>query len=109
MAKPKKSESRGAAECAQRTGLTVRALRVYERHGLIAPTRSATGWRCYGPKELARINVIVTLKAFGLTLAQIRSVLTTTSRPPKAYRPARLCHDFGHSCDQPRGLHPAHF
>ncbi|MEA3179324.1 MAG: MerR family transcriptional regulator, thiopeptide resistance regulator [Gammaproteobacteria bacterium] len=81
MAKPKKSESMGAAECAQRTGLTVRALRVYERHGLIAPARSATGWRCYGPKELARINVIVTLKAFGLTLAQIRSVLTTTPPP----------------------------
>ena len=29
-----------AAECASRTGLTVRALRVYERQGLIKPPRS---------------------------------------------------------------------
>jgi len=81
MAKPKKSESIAAAECARRTGLTVRALRVYERQGLIQPARSAAGWRCYGPKELARLNVIVTLKAFGLTLTQIRSVLAATPPP----------------------------
>ena len=37
MATPKKPESIGASECARRTGLTVRALRVYERHGLIEP------------------------------------------------------------------------
>src|SRR5580658_149828 len=80
MAKPKQLMSIGAAECAQRTGLTVRALRVYERHGLVEPTRSGKGWRRYGPKELARLNVIVTLKAFGLTLTQIGSVLA--ARPP---------------------------
>ena len=32
-----------AAECAARTGLTVRALRVYENYGLITPGRSAAG------------------------------------------------------------------
>ena len=71
----------GAAECARRTGLTVRALRVYERHGLIEPRRTGKGWRCYGPRELQRLNVIVTLKAFGMTLAQIRSLLKTKSPP----------------------------
>jgi hypothetical protein len=34
-----------AAECAERTGLTVRALRVYEEYGLIAPQRTLSGWR----------------------------------------------------------------
>lgn len=81
MAKQKKSDSIGAAECAHRTGLTVRALRVYERQGLIQPARSAAGWRCYASKELARLNVIVTLKAFGLTLMQIRGVLAATPPP----------------------------
>src|SRR5262245_7049837 len=61
-----------AAECARRTGLTVRALRVYERAGLLKPPRSAKGWRLYGPQELARLNTIVALKGFGLSLAQIR-------------------------------------
>ena len=78
----------GAAECARRTGLTVRALRVYERHGLIDPKRSGKGWRLYGPKELQRLNLIVTLKAFGMTLEQIRSLLQT--RPPPLARVLEL-------------------
>jgi DNA-binding transcriptional MerR regulator len=80
MPKPKRLASLSAAECARRTGLTVRALRVYERYGLIKPTRSDKGWRLYGPSELQRLNMIVTLKTFGMTLAQIRSLLKT--RPP---------------------------
>jgi MerR family transcriptional regulator, thiopeptide resistance regulator len=83
MAKPEKSVSMGAAECARRTGLTVRALRVYQRHGLIEPKRTGKGWRCYGPRELQQLNVIVTLKAFGMTLTQIRALLET-KRPPLA-------------------------
>src|SRR5579859_7181663 len=81
MAKPKKSVLMGAAECARRTGLTVRALRIYERHGLIEPRRTSKGWRCYGPRELQRLNVIVTLKAFGMTLTQIHTLLKTKSPP----------------------------
>jgi DNA-binding transcriptional MerR regulator len=84
MAKGKKSGSMGAAECARRTGLTVRALRVYERQLLIKPRRTGKGWRCYGPLELRRLNVIVTLKAFGMTLAQIRTLLATNP-PPLAH------------------------
>jgi DNA-binding transcriptional MerR regulator len=84
MAKPEKSISMGIAECARRTGLTVRALRVYERHGLIEPKRTGNGWRCYGPRELQRLNVIVTLKSFGMTLAQIRTLLKT--KPPPLAR-----------------------
>src|ERR1700691_1095019 len=81
MAKVKTSGVIGAAECARRTGVTVRALRVYERHGLIEPMRSPKGWRCYGSKELARVNAIMTLKALGLTLVRIRAVLSGTSPP----------------------------
>jgi DNA-binding transcriptional MerR regulator len=70
-----------AAECAARTGLTVRALRVYENHGLIAPGRSAAGWRYYGSQELLRLNEINLLKVLGLTLKQIRD-LTRRPSPP---------------------------
>jgi DNA-binding transcriptional MerR regulator len=73
MKKPRKQViGLTAAECARRTGLTIRALRVYERRGLIKPARSGKGWRLYGPEELIRLNTIVALKDFGLTLAQIR-------------------------------------
>ena len=80
MAKADDEQWLSAAECASRTGLTVRALRVYEREKLIKPSRTAKGWRRYGQAELTRLNTIVILKTLGLTLAQIRKVLV--ENPP---------------------------
>lgn len=81
MPKTEKTDKLTAAECARRTGLTVRALRVYERLKLLKPARSGNGWRLYGPDELVRLNTIVALKNFGLSLAQIRKVCCN---PPPA-------------------------
>lgn len=66
---------RTAADTAQRLGLTVRALRVYERHGLVRPGRTQAGWRVYGPEEIARLHQVTALKRLGLTLAQIGALL----------------------------------
>ncbi len=71
-----------AAECARRTGVTVRALRVYEECGLIAPKRSAGGWRLYGADELLMLNTIALLKTAGLTLAQIGDATRSSSNVP---------------------------
>ncbi len=62
-------------EVVRRTGLTSRALRFYEARGLLAPLRTASGRRLFGPGELARIHQIVTLKQAGLTLVQIKRLL----------------------------------
>lgn len=70
-----------AAECAMRTGLTVRALRVYENYKLITPGRSGAGWRRYGAAELLKLNEIGLLKVLGFTLNQIRD-LTRGPSPP---------------------------
>jgi DNA-binding transcriptional MerR regulator len=64
------------AECAHRTGVTVRTLRVYERVGLITPRRAGNGWRIYGEREVQRLHDIITLKTLGLTLREIRGVLS---------------------------------
>ncbi len=64
-----------AAECASRTGLTVRALRVYERYDLISPRRSTSGWRLYGPAEITRLTEINALKGLGLGLRHIAELL----------------------------------
>jgi MerR family transcriptional regulator, thiopeptide resistance regulator len=66
-------------EVVRRTGLTSRALRFYEARGLVAPLRTHSGRRLYGPGELERINQIVALKRAGLTLAQIQRL--TARRP----------------------------
>lgn len=70
-----KDELLTAAECAARIGLTVRALRVYERHRLIAPKRTEKGWRLYGAGEIARLHEILALKQLGLSLSRIAALL----------------------------------
>jgi DNA-binding transcriptional MerR regulator len=64
-----------AAECAERIGLTVRGLRLYEQRGLIAPRRTAKGWRLYGTSEISRLHEILALKRLGLSLSQIAELL----------------------------------
>lgn len=76
------SEWLSAADCASRTGLTARALRVYEEFGLIAPRRSAGGWRQYGPHDLMKLNTIALLKTAGLSLAQIGEVTCRSAGEP---------------------------
>jgi DNA-binding transcriptional MerR regulator len=64
-----------AADCARRTGLTVRALRVYETRGFIRPVRTEKGWRLYSRKDLEKLAAIVTLKSLGLSLTEIGTTL----------------------------------
>lgn len=60
---------------AARLGVSSKALRVYEREGLVAPGRSAAGWRAYGPAQAARLHQIMALRGLGLSLKQIRALL----------------------------------
>ena len=53
----------------------MKALRLYEQRGLLAPLRTAAGWRTYGPVEIARAGEIAALRALGLSLAQVARVL----------------------------------
>lgn len=64
-----------AAETARRLGVSVRALRVYERHGLVRPARTAVGWRLYGPEQLSQLQQVLAFKRFGLKLAQIAGLV----------------------------------
>lgn len=64
-----------ASEAARRLGVSTKALRLYERRGLIQPIRTEAGWRTYGPLEMARAAEIVALRALGLSLGQVTQVL----------------------------------
>lgn len=64
-----------ASEAARQLGISVKALRLYEQRGLIMPTRTAAGWRAYGPAEMSRAEEIVALRALGFSLAQVARVL----------------------------------
>lgn len=62
---------------ANRTGVSAKALRLYEQRGLLKPcTHSPAGYRLYGPVALQRLMQIVLLKRSGFTLAQIGRLLS---------------------------------
>jgi DNA-binding transcriptional MerR regulator len=63
------------SEAAIRLGVSAKALRLYEQRGLLAPLRTAAGWRAYGPGEMARATEIVALRTLGLSLSQVAGVL----------------------------------
>jgi DNA-binding transcriptional MerR regulator len=61
-------------EVAQRTGLSVHALRFYEREGLLASPvqRTADGRRAYRERDLQWLDVCIKLRSSGMPLAAIR-------------------------------------
>lgn len=63
------------SETARRLGVGVRALRLYERKGLVRPGRTASGWRVYGAGDIERLHHVLTLKSLGLSLARIAQIL----------------------------------
>jgi len=66
------ADSLDIAAVTRLTGLTARALRFYEARGLVSPLRTASGRRHYDAQALERLNLILSLKKAGLTLAQIQ-------------------------------------
>ena len=64
-----------ASEAARQLGVSIKALRVYERCGLLVPPRTAAGYRVYHPEEMARAARIVALRSLGLKLSQVARVL----------------------------------
>ncbi len=64
------------SEAAKQLGVSAKALRLYEDRGLISPSRTAAGWRAYGPEELARAAEIVEFRALGLSLNEVARVLS---------------------------------
>jgi len=50
-------------QAAETTGWSARMLRYVERSGLVAPSRSASGYRLYGPAELQRLRTLKELLA----------------------------------------------
>jgi MerR family transcriptional regulator, thiopeptide resistance regulator len=63
-------------DIAKATGVSVRRLHHYDKLGLLKPSaRSDAKYRLYAPEDLIRLQLIVTLKQMGFTLAQIRVIL----------------------------------
>ena len=65
----------GISVTAEMVGTGIQNLRLYERKGLVEPSRSAGGTRLYSADDIERLNRIIDLLAGGLNLAGIAIVL----------------------------------
>ncbi|HEX3622623.1 MAG TPA: MerR family transcriptional regulator [Acidimicrobiales bacterium] len=66
----------GVGEVGRRTGLTRKALRLYEEMGLVEPaTRTDAGYRLYDAEALRRIELVNRAKVLGLSLAEAKEFL----------------------------------
>ncbi|HEX5741393.1 MAG TPA: MerR family DNA-binding transcriptional regulator [Pilimelia sp.] len=68
---------RGIGQMARETGLTVSALRFYDRAGLLVPAAvdPRTGYRRYAGGQVGPARVVAGLRRVGMPLAQIAAVL----------------------------------
>jgi DNA-binding transcriptional MerR regulator len=66
-------------QLARRVGLTAKALRHYDRVGLLAPAlvEPGTGYRFYGPEQVAHARLVQLLRSVDVPLEQVRACLAT--------------------------------
>jgi DNA-binding transcriptional MerR regulator len=62
-------------------------LRYYEGEGLLAPQRTASGYRDYGPAEEETVRRIKLLGAAGMTLETIQRLLPCVTNNDPAFTP----------------------
>lgn len=65
----------GISVTSELTGIGPQTLRLYERRGLITPTRTGGGTRRYSEDDIARLDKITELVADGVNLIGIRQIL----------------------------------
>jgi DNA-binding transcriptional MerR regulator len=69
-------------DVAVRSGVSARALRLYETAGLIRPRRTGAGRRVFDAADLGRLQHILLLKKAGYTLGQIADLLRRRQLDP---------------------------
>jgi DNA-binding transcriptional MerR regulator len=69
-------------QVAHKTGLSVDAIRFYERSGLLArPARTQGGYRLYGDREVADLEFIQKAQQLGFSLSEIRELFSIQRHP----------------------------
>ena len=72
-------------QVAQRTGLTVDAIRFYEKVGLLPrAARSTGGYRLYQDRDVADLQFIQRAQQLGFSLTEIRDLVSIQRHPQEA-------------------------
>ena len=82
-------------DLAERTGLTAKAIRFYERKRVLPPARRAdNGYRLYSDDAVEMLHFVKQATGLGLTLAEVKDIIAIRQggRPPCTHV-HRLLHD----------------
>ena len=75
-------------QVAKKTGLTVDAIRFYEKTGLLPrPSRTEGGYRRYHEREVADLEFIQKAQQLGFSLNEIRELFSIQRHPSDAMHP----------------------
>ncbi|MEL6857268.1 MAG: redox-sensitive transcriptional activator SoxR [Pseudomonadota bacterium] len=89
-------------DLAGRTGLTVSAIRFYEKKGLISPDRNAGNQRRYTGADIRRLSFILIAQQIGLSIDQIKEVMASLpeARTPTKADWAKISRQFRATLDE---------
>ena len=87
---------------AERTGLSVSAIRFYEDKGLITPHRNQGGHRRYLRSDIRRLSFILIAQQLGFSIREIKEKIATLplGRTPTARDWNRLAREFRAELDE---------
>ena len=93
---------------ARRSWLSLKALRLYERLGLLVPVQvgADNGYRRYHERQLATARLIVMLRRLDMPLAEVAAVVAAAS--PQGAEVSMLRAGHGTTIDAPSRREPAH-
>lgn len=78
-------------ELAARAGVSVQAVRYYERRRLLSkPARTRSGYRAYDEHDLHRLQFVLRAKTLGFTLAEIRELIELRVTPGRTADDVRV-------------------
>lgn len=88
-------------QLADRTGLSVSAIRFYESRGLVAPERNAGGQRRFKRADIRRLSFVLIAQRLGFTLQEIEGRLTAlpAGRAPNQRDWTRMSRAFRQTLD----------
>ncbi|WP_306143414.1 redox-sensitive transcriptional activator SoxR [Roseibium sp. MMSF_3412] len=98
----KGSDLLSIGELADRTGLSVSAIRFYEEKGLVHPARNSGGQRRFMRADIRRLSFALVAQEFGFTISEIASRLAQLpeGRAPNKADWSRMSREFRKHLDE---------
>lgn len=89
-------------DLAVRTGLSVSAIRFYEKKGLVTPDRNAGNQRRFEGSDIRRLSFILIAQQIGLSIDQIKDIMSALpeGRTPTKSDWSKISRQFRKTLDQ---------